>query len=279
MCPSPFCCRRCLLPWLFTVLDRASCLTIRCSELPLEITGPCTATAVLLLWRSVAAQRAEKMDSCPSSLELLGMLVFVGAWLCALATTILPQWLTMSTMLLPVESYELGLWETCVVQDVGGMECRGYDSLLGLSSDLKLARCLMCASLAVGMLGILVAVPGLHLVKSCKDHGGHHTKKTFTIIGGVLGMISGVLCLIPVSYMAHLAVMHFFDDKVPDVVPRWEFGDALFCGWAAGFLLIVAGALLVTSCLGSQVEPQPARPQRYHGVNAAVSFRKRSEYV
>lgn len=219
------------------------------------------------------------MDTCACAMELLGMLVFVGAWLCALATTILPNWLTMSTALLPVESYELGLWETCVVQDVGGMECRAYDSLLGLSSDLKLARVLMCTALAVGMLGILVAVPGLHLVNSCKDRGGFRTKRTLTITGGVMGMVSGVLCLIPVSYMAHLAVIHFFDEKVPDVVPRWEFGDALFCGWAAGFLLIVAGMIMVASCSCSQVEPQPALPRRYQVMSTNTNIKKRTEYV
>nr|XP_020459076.1 putative claudin-24 [Monopterus albus] len=219
------------------------------------------------------------MDTLTCALELLGMLVYVGAWLCALATTISPQWLTMSTELLPVESYELGLWETCVVQDVGGLECRAYDSLLGLSTNLKLARILMCASLTVGMLGILVAIPGLYMIKSCKDHEGSRTKKTLTIIGGLLGMVSGVLCLIPVSYMAHSAVLHFFDDTIPDVVPRWEFGGALFCGWAGGFLLIVSGLLLVTSCLRSQVEPQPVVQQRYRAMNIDVNFRKRSEYV
>lgn len=217
------------------------------------------------------------MDTCACALELLGMLVFVGAWLCALATTLLPRWLTMSTALLPVESYELGLWETCVVQDVGGMECRAYDSLLGLSTDLKLARILMCASLAVGMLGMLVATPGLYLVNSCRERGGCRTKRTLTVTGGVLGMLSGVLCLVPVSYMAHLAVIHFFDDQVPEVVPRWEFGDALFCGWAGGFLLLVAGLLLVAPCWCSQEEPQPALQRRYQVMRA--SFRMRSEYV
>ncbi|XP_062280612.1 putative claudin-24 [Scomber scombrus] len=219
------------------------------------------------------------MDTCACALELLGMLLYVGAWLCALATTILPQWLTMSTALLPIESYELGLWETCVVQDVGGMECRSYDSLLGLSSDLKLARILMCASLAVGLLGILVTIPGLHLINSCRGNRGKRTKRSLTTMGGVLGMVSGVLCLIPVSYMAHLAVIHFFDDKVPEVVPRWEFGDALFCGWAGGFLLVVAGLILVTSCLCSQEEPQPAMQRRYQVMSTDASLKKRSEYV
>ncbi|XP_028300998.1 putative claudin-24 [Gouania willdenowi] len=215
------------------------------------------------------------MDRCGSALELLGMLVYIGAWLSALATTIMPQWLTMSTSLLPVESYELGLWETCVVQDVGGMECRAYDSLLGLSRNLKLARILMCTALAVGMLGIIVAIPGLHLIDSCNP-----TKRTFIVTAGVLGIISGVLCLIPVSYMAHLAVVHFFDDKVPDVVPRWEFGDALFCGWVAGFLLIVAGMLMASSSSScSQVEAPPPQQHSYQVIGTNVTFKTRTEYV
>ncbi|KAM6921106.1 putative claudin-24 [Xenentodon cancila] len=226
-----------------------------------------------------AREGERSVDSCACALELLGMLVYVAAWLCAFATTILPQWLTMSTALLTVESYELGLWETCVVQDVGGIECRSYDTLLGLSSDIKLARVLMCASLTVGMLGILVTIPGLHLVKSCKDHRSCRTKRALTVMGGVLGMISGVLCLIPVSYMAHMAVVHFFDEKVPDVVPRWEFGDALFCGWVAGFLLMVAGLLIVSSCLCTQVEPQPALQRRYQVMSTDENLRKRFEYV
>ncbi|KAM3875890.1 claudin-22 [Diretmus argenteus] len=215
------------------------------------------------------------MNACACALELLGMFVYVGAWLCALATTIMPQWLTMSTELLAIESYELGLWETCVVQDVGGMECRAYDSLLGLSYDLKLARILMCICLALGLLGILVAVPGLYLVNSCKGR----TKRSLTITGGVLGMVAGVLCLIPVSYVAHLAVIRYFDETLPEVVPRWEFGDALFCGWVGGFLLIVAGLLLVTSCLCWQMDPEPVLQRRYQVRSTDISSRKGTEYV
>ncbi|KAM4738515.1 putative claudin-24 [Anableps anableps] len=229
---------------------------------------------------SVEAREAGRsMDSPACVLELLGMLVYIGAWLCALGSTILPQWLTMSTSLLPIESYDLGLWETCVVQDIGGIECRSYDSLLGLSSDLKLARILMCTALAVGLLGIVVAIPGLHLINICKDYNSRRTKRILTITGGVLGMMSGVLCLAPVSYIAHLAVMHFFDEKVPEVVPRWEFGDALFCGWAAGFLLVVAGLIMVTSSRCSQVEHHPVPQRRCHVKSTDRNLRKRSEYV
>ncbi|XP_054646169.1 putative claudin-24 [Dunckerocampus dactyliophorus] len=216
------------------------------------------------------------MEQCARALELLGMLVYAGAWLCVLGTTISPQWLSMSTALLPLERYELGLWGTCVVQDVGGMECRPYDSLLGLSWDLKLARVLTCTSLAVGVLGFLVAIPGLSLVNSCEEDG--RTKRILTITGAFLGILSGVLCWIPVSYVARLAVVRFFDDTVPDVVPRWEFGDALFCGWVGGFLLIMAAlVLLSSSCQRCRAEPPRPALQRRNQVMSTMLAR--SEYV
>ncbi len=44
--------------------------------------------------------------------------------------------------------------------------------------------------------------------------------------------------LFPVSYIAHDIVIKFFDETIPHVVPRSEFGDALFIGWAAGLLTL-----------------------------------------
>ncbi|KAG7276280.1 hypothetical protein CRUP_015603 [Coryphaenoides rupestris] len=230
------------------------------------------------------------MEACGRVSELLAVCVLLGGWLCALACTLLPNWLSMSTELLAMESYQLGLWETCVVQQIGGMECRPYDSLLGLSYDLKLGRILMCASLATGMLGFLLTVPGMQMVNSCggggvggDGEGGSQAKRTLLMLGGGLAALSGVLCVVPVSYMAHLAVVRFFDEAVPAVVPRWEFGDALFCGWAAGVLLCTAGVLLLaTACLGSRSgHRRPGRLRyRYEARGSGVlTAGKRSEYV
>ncbi|KAG9348913.1 hypothetical protein JZ751_029230 [Albula glossodonta] len=216
------------------------------------------------------------MDAVACALELLGMFISVVAWLCSLATTIMPQWLTLSTDLLPTESYDLGLWETCVVQELGGMECRPYDSLLGLPPDIKLARILMCAALATGILGLLVPIPGLHMINSCKGPEGRRAKRVMKTLGGLLCLTTGVLGLVPVSYMAHLTVLRFFDESVPEVVPRWEFGDALFCGWAAGFLHLVSGVLLIGSCLCGSDEPRPLARQRTYEVRTTDhSSRKR----
>ncbi|XP_041834808.1 putative claudin-24 [Melanotaenia boesemani] len=189
------------------------------------------------------------MDSSTQPLELLGVLFSAGAWFCSLATTLMPSWLTLSTELLPTESFELGLWETCVIQDLGLQECRPYDSLLGLPPDIKLARIMMCTALGAGLLGLLLAIPGMNLVNSCQRQKELSCKRVLKAVGGTLSLAAGILVLVPVSYIAHLTVVRFFDESVPDVVPRWEFGDCLFCGWTAGVLHLVAGTLLLTSCL------------------------------
>uniref|UniRef100_A0A3Q3IQX1 Claudin n=1 Tax=Monopterus albus TaxID=43700 RepID=A0A3Q3IQX1_MONAL len=183
-------------------------------------------------------------------LELLGVFFSAGAWLGSLTTTLMGTWLTQSTELLPTESYQMGLWEICVVQDMGVLECRPYNSLLGLSPDIKLAQIFMCTAVAVGLLGLLLAIPGLHLVNSCRDNV--RCKRGLKMAAGTLCMAAGVLGLIPVSYVAYKTVDRFYDETLPDMVPRWEFGDALFCGWTSGFLHLVAGTLLLISCLNSQ---------------------------
>ena len=217
-------------------------------------------------------------------LELLGVLFCIGAWVCSLATTTMSTWLTLSTDLLPAESYELGLWKTCVVQqDLGGMECRPYDSLLGLPPEIRLARILMCVTLATGLLALLLCLPGIYLINCCDSRPeGLRLKRTLKMLGGVLCLAAGVLGLVPVSYIAHLTVLRFFDDSVPAVVQRWEFGDALFCGWAAALLHLVAGGLLVASCVCLQEEHGAlAVPlQRLGGrVDGQAARRKIPEYV
>ena len=188
------------------------------------------------------------MEACGRSSELLAVCLWLGGWLCALASTILPHWLSMSTELLAIESYQLGLWETCVVQDLGVQECRPYDSLLGLPPDIKLARILMCVALGTGLLGALLAVPGTHAVTACDPRlEDPEVKRVMKRVGGALCLATGVLGLLPVSHVAHLTVVRFFDPGLPALVPRWEFGSALFLGWTAGVVHLAAGGLLLAS--------------------------------
>ncbi|XP_043965726.1 putative claudin-24 [Gambusia affinis] len=214
------------------------------------------------------------MDWSVGTVELLGALLSAGGWLCSLCTTMMPFWLTLSTDLLPTESLEVGLWKTCVIQDMGLQECQPYNSLLGLPPDIKLARILMCAALGFGLLGSVLAVLGLNLINSCcRKVDDRSFKKVLKTAGGTLSLAAGILVLVPVSYIAHLTVVRFFDESVPDVVPRWEFGDSLFCGWTAGVLHLVAGTLLLISSLYLQ---EQNRNLSVHIPLVPVSQRQRS---
>ncbi|KAI4796801.1 hypothetical protein KUCAC02_026747 [Chaenocephalus aceratus] len=185
------------------------------------------------------------MDSC--ALELLAMLLFVAAWLCVLASTLLPPAAVANHVHRPTAGGEL---RAGPVGDLCGAG-RGRDGVPGRQQPGPLQR--------------PEAVPYPHVCFTGRGRAGPAGGDAWTP---------------HVSYMAHLAVMHFFDDKVPDVVPRWEFGDALFIGWAGGFLLVVAGLLLVSACWYSPGRgTEPALQRRYQVMSTDVSFKKRSEYV
>ncbi|XP_051986915.1 putative claudin-24 [Xyrauchen texanus] len=191
-------------------------------------------------------------NPCTLALELLGMLIGTGGWFCTLAATIMPQWLSLSTELLATESFEQGLWESCVMQEIAGTACRPYDTILGLRQILTLARILICLSDATSLLGLLLAIPAMSQINCCKGEEGQRTKRGLKITAAVFLTIAGLLALGAVSYVAHDTVQKFFDETIPNVVSRSEFGDALFVGWAAGFLDVVAAVLLFASCFGSR---------------------------
>uniref|UniRef100_A0A3Q0RKY9 Claudin n=1 Tax=Amphilophus citrinellus TaxID=61819 RepID=A0A3Q0RKY9_AMPCI len=221
------------------------------------------------------------MDLSISVLELLGVLFSGGGLLCSLATTLMSTWRIQTTNLLSTENIEWGLWETCVIREM--LECKPYDTLLGLSSDVKLARIFMCTALGVGILGLLLAIPGLRLVNGCsrRQLEDLSCKRALKATAGILCLIAGILVLIPVSYIAHTTVEQFFDESLPELAPRWELGDALFCGWTGGLFYLVAGTLLLISCLQLQkldsnrpvhVPLVPVKPEPHF-------VRTKSEYV
>lgn len=219
-------------------------------------------------------------NPCNVVLEILGMLIGMGGWFCSLAATVMPQWLSLSGELMALESFEQGLWESCVFHEVIGTECRSYDTILGLDPTWMLARILMCLSDATCLLGLLLAIPAMSQINCCKSEEGRRTKRGLKIAAAVFLCMAGLLVLAPVSYVAHDAVLKFFDETTPHGVSRSEFGDALFIGWAAGLLDIVAGVLFFTSCTDSSYsEPHLVYHHQRPDIRTVDGSRKRTEYV
>ncbi|KAM9607653.1 LOW QUALITY PROTEIN: putative claudin-24 [Trichechus inunguis] len=185
--------------------------------------------------------------------QLVGLLVSLLGWVLSIITTYLPHWKNLNLDLNEMENWTMGLWQTCVIQEEGGMQCKDFDSFLALPAELRISRILMFLSNGLGFLGLLVSGFGLDCLRIGERQ--QDLKKRLLILGGVLSWTSGITALIPVSWVAHSTVQEFWDETIPEIVPRWEFGEALFIGWFAGFSLVLGGSLLNCAACSARAPP------------------------
>ncbi|XP_073434105.1 putative claudin-24 [Dendrobates tinctorius] len=185
----------------------------------------------------------------PRKLKLQYGAMFFALLGCVLTcvSTFVPLWKNLNLDLNEMEIWNSGLWQTCVVQDEGGMECKDFDSFLALPFSLQMARILMFLSDGLGIIGLIVST----LCLECLKTGESDTKKKLAFVGGTLLVISGIIALVPVSWIAYDIVQEFWDETIPEIVPRWEFGEAMFMCWFGSFFLILGGSLLFCSTLST----------------------------
>uniref|UniRef100_A0A672L1R0 Claudin n=2 Tax=Sinocyclocheilus grahami TaxID=75366 RepID=A0A672L1R0_SINGR len=177
------------------------------------------------------------------------LFVSFGGLVTTIITTFLPLWKTMNSDLNEMENWYEGLWHMCIYTEEVGIHCKAFESFLALPLDTLASRVLMCISIATGFLGVAAAFFGLQGVEI--GAGRERMKRTLLILGGVFIVVSGITTLAPVSLMAYIMVVKFWDENLPDVMPRWEYGEAMFSAWFAGLLLVVGGAFLfVAVCMG-----------------------------
>lgn len=174
--------------------------------------------------------------------QLAGILLSLLGWVLSCLTNYLPHWKRLNLALNEMENWTMGLWQTCVIQE-GERQCKDFDSFLALPAELRISRVLMFLSNGLGFLGLLASGFGLDCLRVGERQ--QELKKRLLIVGGTLFWTAGIAALVPVSWVAHVTVQEFWDETMPEVVPRWEFGEALFTGWFAGFSLLLGGCLLI----------------------------------
>ncbi|MBN3316712.1 CLD22 protein, partial [Atractosteus spatula] len=194
---------------------------------------------------------------------------FVG-FVITCVVTFLPLWKTLNAELNEMENWYEGLWHTCIFQDEVGLQCKAFDSFLSLPSGVIASRVLMIFSMGTGLLSVSVAFFGLEGINL--GEGKEHVKKRLLILGGVLSWISGITTLYPISLVAYVTVVEFWDDNVPEIVPRWEFGEALFAGWFSGLFLVLGGSFLFVSlCMRNNSHSQV--------LSSSMTTQKKPQYL
>jgi len=181
------------------------------------------------------------------TLQILGTAVAIIGWIGTIVACALPQWKVtafIGTSIVTAQTTFEGIWMNCVVQSTGQMQCKVYDSMLNLSSDLQAARALLIISILIGIVALLLAIAGGKCTNCMQDQS---SKAKVAIAAGVTYIIAGILCLIPVSWTANTIIKDFYNPLLVNSQKR-ELGAALFIGWGASGLLVVGGALIASYC-------------------------------
>ncbi|XP_036385546.1 claudin-4-like [Megalops cyprinoides] len=183
-------------------------------------------------------------------LELLSLGMCVCGTLLGMVACGLPTWKVSAfseKSIVISQSIHDGLWMSCVVQSTGQMQCQMYDSWAALEPDLQVARVLTVISSVIGMVGLIVTLVGAQCTNCVKTR----TVKTRIVkAGGGIYIISGLVILVPLCWMAINVRRHFYNPHIPDPMKR-EIGDAIYIGWAAAGLLLLGGTVLCLPCRAS----------------------------
>lgn len=200
-------------------------------------------------------------------LQMLGCALALIGYIGVIIVCGLPMWRVTAFIgnnIVTSQIFWEGIWMSCVVQSTGQMQCKVYDSMLALSSDLQAARALMVIALVVGIAGIFMAFAAGKCTNFISEGNG---KRRASIAAGVVLIITGILTLIPVSWTASSIMRDFYNPLLVDAQKR-ELGASLYIGWGAGFLLVLGGGLLCSSC---QTQEDRAPSLKYQTVKSKLS--------
>ncbi|XP_037543860.1 claudin-like protein ZF-A89 [Nematolebias whitei] len=182
-----------------------------------------------------------------AGLQILGVLLASIGFVGDIIVCALPMWMVSAFIgnnIVTAQVFWEGLWMNCVQQSTGQMQCKVYDSMLALPQDLQAARALVVISILIAFLGILLAVIGGKCTNCIEQE---EFKSKIAIAAGVFFIVAGILCIIPVSWSAHVTIRNFYNPMLIDA-QRKELGAALFIGWGSAGLLIIGGGLLCCQC-------------------------------
>ncbi|KAL2301193.1 hypothetical protein Nmel_011754, partial [Mimus melanotis] len=200
--------------------------------------------------REQRAPRPRPAVMASGGLQLLGFVMAFLGWIGIIISTAMPQWKMASYAgdnIVTAQALYEGLWMSCAMQSTGQIQCKVYDSLLKLESSLQATRALMVASILLGLVGVFVAVTGMKCMKCMEDD--QVKKMRMAVFGGVIFIISGCFLLFCVNVLLQVIPLDYSDSHfLPCLFSRFEFGSALFIGWAASSLAILGGSFLCCSC-------------------------------
>ncbi|CAL1573045.1 unnamed protein product [Knipowitschia caucasica] len=179
--------------------------------------------------------------------QIVGIVLSVIGFFGTILICALPMW-KMSAFIgsdiVTAQVFWEGIWMNCVIQSTGHSQCKAYDSILALPESLQAARAMICASIGVSLAAIGLTVVGAKCTNFYRDD--RRMKVNIGLSGGVVFIVAGALCVIPVSWTAHNIITGFYNPSTFEG-RKGELGACIYVGWASGALLIIGGSVLCST--------------------------------
>ncbi|XP_072544804.1 claudin-1 [Salminus brasiliensis] len=183
-------------------------------------------------------------------LQLLGFtLAFLG-FVGLIISTTMTEWKMSSYAgdnIITAQAMYEGLWQSCVYQSTGQLQCKIYDSLLQLPVEVQSARGFMVTGILLCAVAIMVATVGMQCTTCLADN--MEVKNKVAVAGGVVFIIAGACAFIATIWYGDNIRRQFFNPFTP-TNSKYEFGKALYIGWGASALTVIGGSLLCCNCGG-----------------------------
>ncbi|XP_078491414.1 claudin-1 [Ciona intestinalis] len=200
-----------------------------------------------------------------AAIEVTSLILFTIGTILGVVSVAIPYWKKNDpedTIRDSIVRHE-GLWIKCQTFNTGNWDCDDFNRFfLGLPTELQAARGFGITSIVFGILAIIAMILGMDSLPCGGDVKG--LKKRVRLIGGSIGFLSGLLLIAAVSWYANdIRIAHEFASQQlllnsSTTITRYIFGEALFIGWIAGALLILAGILaMCTGCGGESYDDAP----------------------
>ncbi|XP_068136820.1 claudin-19-like isoform X1 [Hyperolius riggenbachi] len=178
-------------------------------------------------------------------LQICALLLAVGGMTCILVSTVSSKWRTSSTSGSVITSTTVfeGIWLQCVGTSTGSVQCKKFTSMFSLPAHTQACRALMIVSLILGLVACLISLFGLRCTKF--GSSDEYTKGKIALSGGLIFILAGICCLVAVSWYAARITQEFFSPLYGGI--KYEFGSALYIGWAGSVLAVLGGSFLCCS--------------------------------
>ncbi|MBN3319274.1 CLD23 protein, partial [Atractosteus spatula] len=190
------------------------------------------------------------------ALMIIGIVFAPCGWIFDLTSTVAPDWREIRSI--PGQSSDTflqqGIWDICKGSDSSRtIQCNQPDTAYFQTQIVNIAKGMMIASLLVTILGIAVTAGGIRCWTdnySWKIAG----------LGGILILISGVLCLIPIAWYTYL--LNSITASGTDI----RVGYCIVLGYIGSIMEILGGGALIIGmynlCCGKKREEEKQYPVR-----------------